>query len=266
MTALQTAAIEAHVRANILERLSIRVFDTLASTNGHALMYPPKLNQWQVTLAESQTAGRGRLGRTWHSPAHDNIYLSLSWLLDRGYAHRRRLPALSLVIGLGVIEVLRRLAPMVDWRLKWPNDVWGNGQKVAGILLESQSLDGQLQLVVGVGLNVHGRQWPGLDKPVTSLVLLMQQDCDRALIVASLLNQWTLDIPVFLTAGLESFQDRWRSADALLGCDVILTTPQGQVTGTAHGINATGALQLKHEDGQIHSHHVGEIQRLLLKP
>lgn len=252
----------AQVRSEVIERLSILIFDTLASTNEYALTHPPKLGQWQVTLAESQTAGRGRLGRTWHSPAHGNIYLSLSWLLDRNYAHRPRLPALSLVIGLGVIEVLRTLAPQVDWRLKWPNDVWADGQKVAGILLESHSIDGQLQLVVGLGLNVHGRQWSGLDKAVTSLAVLADQDYDRAWIVARLLNQWALDIPVFLTAGLASFQARWQAVDALLGQDVVLTTPQGQIVGTAHGINATGALQLKHEDGQVRHYSVGEVERL----
>lgn len=265
MTALQKSAIVAHVRHDVIDHLSIELFDTLPSTNAYALAHPPQLAQWQVILADSQSAGRGRLGRTWHSPAFDNIYMSLSRLVECDAASRARLPALSLVVGLGVIDVLHSLAPSIDWRLKWPNDVWANGQKIAGILLESQSVGRQLQLVIGVGLNVHGRQWPMVDKPVTSLALLTQQHFDRALIVASLLNQWTLDIPRFLIDGLAAFQQRWQAADALFGHDVILSTPQGNLAGTACGIDATGALRLKYEDGQIHSHHVGEIQRLLLR-
>lgn len=242
----------------------MEVFQVIPSTNAYALAHPPeKADHWYLYAAEQQTAGRGRLGRVWQSPAFENIYLSLSWRVVLDSLQRQRLSALSLVIGLSVIDVLRVHVPQVHWQLKWPNDVWGNGRKVAGILLESQSMGTCIHLVVGLGLNVYSKVWPALDPQPTSLALLTQGVFDRSLLVADIVSRWSYDIDQFLSEGLVPFQSRWANVDALLGKSITLTTAQGQVEGVACGIDAQGALQLRHAiGGQILSHSVGEVQLL----
>src|SRR5690606_9561910 len=111
----------------------LHLYDSLDSTNAEAL----RLLQAQtaiplVVLAEAQTAGRGRRGRTWVSPAAQNLYLSLAYRITGGM---QQLSGLSLVAGLAVKDALHRIG-IAGVGLKWPNDVYVGGKKIAGVLLE----------------------------------------------------------------------------------------------------------------------------------
>lgn len=253
----------AKLRQNITQaQLGIAYFSQLPSTNTYALSHPPQ-TPWQLIVADQQTAGRGRLGRHWYSPPGENLYCSFSWRQTLSLEQQQRIAALSLVMALGVIDVLRSCAPDICWQVKWPNDIWGNGQKLAGILLESQRLNGQWHLVVGLGLNVHATSWPFEPRP-TSLQLLKPQAWSREILLASVLNQWLSDIPVFFQAGLAPFQRRWQAADALLGRHLRLVRDHQSIEGLMCGIDHQGCLRLQHSDHKVYSHAVGEIQLLRL--
>lgn len=266
---LDESKISADLDAKWRSCLTIHRFASLPSTNACALTIPPSASQWQLYVAETQTAGRGRLGRAWFSPAFENVYLSLSWAQALSLAQQTRLAALSLVAGLSVVAVLQKLVPSVHWQVKWPNDIWGNGQKVAGLLLESQKLTSQpaealTQLVLGLGLNVNGRDFSSVERQLapTSLALLTKRFFNRNRLIAALVNQLLADSALFFTAGLSVFQERWCKVDALAGQILTVTTSKGQERGIARGIDAHGYIVIEQEHGQLFTCSVGEIELL----
>lgn len=130
---------------------SLTVLDSVDSTNEWCLQ---QCRQNQLLpfacVANKQTSGRGRRGRQWHSSSGVNITLSLAWGFD---CRLDQLGMLSLAIGMAVVDVLRSIG-IDDAMLKWPNDVTVNHRKIAGILIETVTLEGQLHAVIGLGLNV----------------------------------------------------------------------------------------------------------------
>lgn len=239
--------------------VDIHYYHELDSTNSQALAQTPILaDRWQLWLSEVQSGGRGRLGRHWQSPACADICMSLSRLTLMTASQRSALPALSLVVALAVVDVLMRFVPTVRWQVKWPNDIWGNGQKMAGILLESQSRDSLLQWVVGVGVNVHSTAWSGVEPAPTSLLLLTGQPFDRSNLVASLVDQLICDSQLFFEVGLAYFIERWQLSDGLYGKTVTVNTSTGSLHGIAMGIDSYGRLCVEMADGCRHSCAVGE--------
>jgi BirA family biotin operon repressor/biotin-[acetyl-CoA-carboxylase] ligase len=216
-----------------------------------------------VVAADAQTSGRGRLGRTWHSPAEENLYVSLLLRPERPPAE---IPPLTLLAGGAVAGALAGLglAP----RLKWPNDVelldeTGRRRKVAGILTEMASAGtSALHVVVGVGLNVNGLEFPPeIAERATSLRRALGRRIDRLDLLAALLD--TLE-PLY-----EDFERRGPAAAVAAfeahaafpaRCRVTaLGHPGDRLEGTALGVDADGALRLRDETGQIHRVISGEL-------
>jgi BirA family transcriptional regulator, biotin operon repressor / biotin---[acetyl-CoA-carboxylase] ligase len=197
-----------------------------------------------VVVAESQTAGRGSRGRTWVSPGGTDIYMSVVAKLR---VPAERLPPLTLVVGLAVVE---GLDPLLAGRahVKWPNDVWVEGRKIVGILVEGASTGAQIEpLVIGIGINVNRRDFPaGLDVPPSSLALELGRDVDRSLVLASVLNR--------LEEWLDRFQDEGPGA-AIEAINERLAL-QGQrarvdqLEGTVLRVAASGALVLDTDAGE----------------
>ncbi len=262
MTKLDPDPIHAQLALMWQPCVAIQCFESLASTNSYALSQVCRLHHWHVLVAETQTAGRGRLGRTWHSPRGENIYLSLSWVLALSKEQQRGIASLSLVAGLSVVHVLQEIAPAICWQVKWPNDLWGNGHKVAGVLLESQSAGALLQLVLGLGLNVNGLDYSDIRRtpPASSLALLTGKAFDRNRLVAAVINRFLTDYGQFMSEGLGSFQARWEKVDALAGQKLVFTFNNQQETGIARGINATGQLLIERAEGSLVPYSVGEVQ------
>lgn len=203
-------------------------------------------------VADAQTAGRGRQGRAWLSARGESILMST---IARIPCAPARLPPLSLVAGLAALEAI---APDVDVtpRIKWPNDVWLDGKKTAGVLVEASVAGDKVEwIVVGIGINVHERHFPAEIEPfATSVSLHASRPPDRAQIVARLLAALDRDLAPAATHGLRFVHARLREHDALFGKHV-----HGEVgEGIADGIDLDGRLRVRRKDG-VETWTAGEV-------
>ena len=193
-----------------------------------------------VCLAELQSCGRGRRGRQWVSPFAKNLYLSIGFDLLGGVDV---LNGLSLVIGIVVIRTLHSLG-IPQAKLKWPNDVWVNDKKIAGILVE---LNGEpttsWRVTVGIGLNVHMTESEGseIDQAWTGVSHYLT--CSRNELVAKLLIHFNEVLAVFKNEGFVAFMSEWEINDCLFGREISTGVPQ--LKGLASGVNEAGALLLQ---------------------
>ena len=215
---------------------SVEVLAQIDSTNSE-LMRRARAGRLEPVLlvAEQQTAGRGRLGRQWFSGTETSVAASsLTFSLGLPLAPRNW-SGLSLTVGLSIAQSLHP-----DLRLKWPNDIWWHGRKLAGILLETASQGEARYLVVGVGINLTQPQAEGLATPPAWLQELLPgisagQTLQR--IAAPLLQT----IGRFEQEGFLPFQALFNDRDALHGLNVSLSDG---VTGMAQGVDTDGALRV----------------------
>lgn len=225
------------------DEIEYLVFERLNSTNDHLLTQPPS-DRTQVCVTAMQTAGKGQYGRTWVSDQNSSILLSIR----RAFPVSRVLNGLSLVAGLSLIKVLDELG-VSGAQLKWPNDVYVDNKKLAGILIES-SVQGQTQYpVIGIGLNNH-LQSVEIDKPWTDLFSILGQVQDAPAIIQHLVSQLIQDCAQFEYEGFEPFRSAYQARDYLLGRELRLDYQDKTLVGIASGIDAEGALLLQHA-GQI---------------
>ena len=244
---LSRVKISNHLRTSIIGS-EIRLFGICTSTNQIALDAAKEgAPEGLVVVAETQTAGRGRQRRLWHSPSGKNLYFSV---LLRPQCPQARLPQLAMVAALALHQALRKVAPELDIGLKWPNDLWLNGQKLSGILCECPPQSGERRaIVVGVGLNVNARREdfpPELQETATSLAIAAGHDFDRTTLLAELLNAFgELYINWFNSKDLELFLSTWEKADILRGRTITVVRPTDQLEGVVLGITATGLLRLE---------------------
>ncbi|CAA0080581.1 Bifunctional ligase/repressor BirA [BD1-7 clade bacterium] len=211
-----------------------------------------------VIVAESQTAGRGRRGRSWVSPVARNIYASMVWSFEGGVGS---LDGLSLVVGLSVVEMLGQQG-FGGVQLKWPNDVLWQGKKLAGILLEiSGDPTGVCHVVIGVGINVNMRPaavGAVIDQPWTSLSQIAGKPIDRNALLASLVERLKDNLAVFSRVGFSKFRERWLEFDAFFGKDVVVLQGGDRIFGVCNGIDARGNLMLD-VGGRMESFNGGEV-------
>ncbi|CAI2022852.1 Bifunctional protein BirA [Serratia quinivorans] len=234
----------------------VTVLPVVDSTNQYLLDRITELQSGDACIAEYQQAGRGRRGRQWISPFGANLYLSMFWRLDQGPAAAM---GLSLVIGIVMAEVLKDLGAQ-DVRVKWPNDLYLNDRKLAGILVELTGKTGDAaQLVIGAGINLAMREtnantinqgWINLQEAGINI--------DRNELAATLLNELRQSLPQFETDGLAPFIARWRALDNFIDRPVKLLIGEQQIFGIARGIDQQGALLLD-QDGVIKPFIGGEI-------
>lgn len=220
--------------------------ESCGSTNDVALVHARAgAAHGTIVTADTQTAGRGRLGRTWASPPDANLYLSIVVRSPRTLAE---LAPLTLAIGIGVVDAVR--AEGVDGALKWPNDVFAGGRKLAGVLCE---VAGDSVVVAGIGVNVNDVP-PEVAATATSIADERSGRIDRAAFTERLLRTLEPWIDRFLGGGVPAIAAAWEARMA-----TSLTLRVGEVTGIALGLDRDGALRLRDGHGVIHRIHAGDV-------
>ena len=253
VSALSGARIEELLSGDVRARLeSLDVEWTLESTNTRLLeALPPAANRAAVVLAEHQTGGRGRRGRSWVAPPGGAICLSLGWQYGEMPAD---LSALSLVVGLCAVKALRALR-VDDVRLKWPNDLVTANGKLGGILIEMRAeAGGPVHVVIGIGLNVllddaAREAVKAAGNVADDLRAQVSPAPDRNEVVAAVLNVLIPALADFPRQGLKPWLADWSGSDALFDRGVRVDNA-GEVTrGVARGIDAHGALLVETPEG-----------------
>jgi BirA family biotin operon repressor/biotin-[acetyl-CoA-carboxylase] ligase len=195
-----------------------------------------------VVLAEQQTKGRGRQGRSFASPAGVGIYLSL---LLRPPFEPSRLPQLTLLVAVATAETLSEISAL-NVGLKWPNDVEIHGKKVAGILTETLIRAGEPPaVIVGIGINVNTKleQLPSvLHQHATSLALAAGHTFSRHQLIATLLAHLERLYHAFQHTGLASIRERWLHYGRIVGRRVRFSHVSTDKEGTVIGLDEDGAL------------------------
>ncbi|WP_226102742.1 bifunctional biotin--[acetyl-CoA-carboxylase] ligase/biotin operon repressor BirA [Dickeya oryzae] len=235
---------------------NIAVLPVIDSTNQYLLDRLDSISSGDACIAEYQQAGRGRRGRQWFSPFGSNLYLSLYWRLEQGPAAA---VGVSLVIGIVMAEVLHQLGAE-GVRVKWPNDLYLNDRKLAGILVELNGRTGDAaHLVIGAGINLRmnssgsnviNQEWINLQEAGI--------DIDRNSLAVKLITELRTALAVYEQQGLAPFISRWSSLDNFYNRTVKLIVGNREIVGIDKGIDNQGALLLE-QDGEIRSYIGGEI-------
>ena len=236
----------------------VEVHSLIDSTNNYLMRrLPNQLQQGQVCLAEYQSAGRGRRGRQWISPFGSQIYFSMYWYLDQGLSAAM---GLSLVTALAVSDAIK-LTCGIQVQLKWPNDIYLEGVKLAGILidLEGQALEPS-HSVIGIGLNLAMPENSGkqIHQRWTDLQSHTEKKIDRNKLSAQLITCLGQRLKQNQDHGLAAMMDEWHAHDVYLNKRVKLLTGERITQGICRGINNQGALLLE-VNGQISPVYGGEV-------
>ncbi len=237
---------------------------TLASTNAEALVLARCGERGPLWItAQRQTAGRGRRGNAWASPA-GNLYATL---LLHDPAPAEHAPELSFVTALALHDAIVERAPALrdEVKLKWPNDLLCRGAKVAGILIESERVDDALTIVIGIGVNCrhHPAETP---YPATDLAAagadISAETLFAALSGAMLerLVQWRRG------AGFAAVRADWMARAAGIGGEMRVRLPDRELLGRGEALDEHGRLLLRLADGSVEAIAAGEVFPLAVAP
>ncbi|HGN0870433.1 BirA family biotin operon repressor/biotin-[acetyl-CoA-carboxylase] ligase [Providencia alcalifaciens] len=239
---------------------NVIVEPVIDSTNQYMLDRIPHLQSGDTCLAEYQSAGRGRRGRQWISPFGCNLYLSTYWKLEQGPAAAI---GLSLVVGIVIAETLNKLCGN-KVKVKWPNDLYMNDKKLAGILVELTGKTGDAaHIIIGVGINI-GMSKNIIKKEETinqawSALIDEIENIERNELAGNIINSLKESLHIFEKQGLKPFLSRWFELDNFLDRKVKLLIGNDIVVGVERGINEQGALLLQKENGELIPYIGGEI-------
>jgi BirA family biotin operon repressor/biotin-[acetyl-CoA-carboxylase] ligase len=235
----------------------VKVEQILDSTNQWLLDKIPNIKNGQTCIAEYQLAGRGRRGRTWISPFASHLYFSYYWRFDAGID---KLSGLSLLVGIATVNALEKIG-VQGVALKWPNDIYCQGKKLAGILIELNAQATEAcHTVIGIGINVRmpPEQAKLIDQPWIDLSSLSHEKVDRNRLSAALISELQQLLPEYEKNGLQPHLKRWFDLDCFLNKPVNVLLADKNKAGICRGIDETGALLLEC-DGNIETFIGGEV-------
>jgi BirA family biotin operon repressor/biotin-[acetyl-CoA-carboxylase] ligase len=265
----ESELIVAQLKPAAAEQLTnLEIFKSIDSTNKHARETAEREScSGTVILAEQQTAGRGRRGKTWVSPFAANIYLSIVWDFEQG---AQALEGLSLAVGVAVKRALNSHG-IEGVQLKWPNDIYVDGKKLGGILLEMiGDPAGHCTVIIGVGINLampadqgaHIDQlWTDVRTEIQSKQPEIKQSArfSKNYLTSSLISEIIILLSDFQAQGFSFYRDEWQAADAFYGLQAAIHTPQKSISGKVRGVDPNGALRLELDSGEIETFIGGEL-------
>ncbi|MDF7669821.1 bifunctional biotin--[acetyl-CoA-carboxylase] ligase/biotin operon repressor BirA [Orbaceae bacterium ESL0721] len=230
----------------------IELLPIIDSTNQYLLDRVNQLQSGDCCIAEFQSKARGRRGRQWFAPFGSNLYYSMYWRLEQGIAAAM---GMSLVVGITVADTLNKLTGQ-NIKVKWPNDLYLNDKKLAGILVELTGKAGDMaHAIIGIGINIMMKN---PDNSVVNQAWANLGKVDRNLLVANLIDALQIALTKFEQSGLAPFITDWNRLDNFANRKVKLLIGDEVVRGIAKGINDQGALLLE-QDGSTKAYIGGEI-------
>ena len=258
MTSIELTELELELRRRLSPVLDsgvqLTVVETIESTNAQLKAQAVMSNQ-TLLLAREQTAGVGRRGSPWQSPPAGNLYLSYCVHSDRPLTE---LSLWSLGVTIAVADALEQELSL-ECKIKWPNDLYVQGMKVGGVLLETVNLSGgDVAVVIGVGLNVASHPDPTLlQRPVTCISKHTNKSVDLSM-VAAVVSAALVDMCRLSHAALQAWlMSSWPSRDMLRNQPVAVPT-LGEGLGIARGLSHDGGLQVEFA-GKLRTVYAGEV-------
>lgn len=234
-------------------------FEEIDSTNTKAKQLADKdAVQGTLVVANMQTGGKGRRGRTWESPANSGIFMSL---VLKPNLNPIKASMLTLVMALAAVKACNEVTQSSCF-IKWPNDIVLNGKKICGILTEmSAELDYINHIVIGIGINANIDSFPlELKEKATSIKLETGEKIKRAQLINQILLKFEEEYDIFMKSQNLELQTKEYNR-LLINCnkEVVIIEPSKEYTGVALGINEKGELLVKKEDGQVCAVYAGEV-------
>ncbi|WP_126427238.1 biotin--[acetyl-CoA-carboxylase] ligase [Brevibacillus marinus] len=241
---------------------TVRAYDTVESTQILAHQAAAQgAPEGTVVLAEQQTGGKGRLGRSWHSPKHAGVWMSLVLRPDIPLP---RAPQITLLTAVAMVKTIKRETGL-DADIKWPNDILLNGKKMCGILTELQAESDRINyLIVGIGVNVNTRAEdfpPELRALATSLRLESGRLIRRAAFIQTFCVQFEQLYQEYLQRGFAPIRARWEASAVTLGRQVTVRTSKETLHGRAVGLDADGSLIVEDAAGVRHKVYSADIEQ-----
>ena len=230
-----------NLRTSFLGRTLVSEIELESTNTTTAELASANAPEGLVVVADHQTGGRGRNGRTWLSPPSQNLYFSI---LLRPECRPSDAPQLAILAALSIAKTLDGTT------VKWPNDVWMNGRKLCGILSQMSCMADKTEyVVIGIGINVNMREFPD-DMPGTSLTLETNRMFNRVEVLGSVLNAIEDDYILWRRSpSLSPFMERWKACSLLDGKTIAAEYGHDILRGVACGITHDGFLKLKCTDG-----------------
>ncbi|MCK9572467.1 MAG: biotin--[acetyl-CoA-carboxylase] ligase [Candidatus Omnitrophica bacterium] len=230
--------------------------DCLSSTNDLAMQLGMQnAASGTLVVAESQTKGRGRLGRSWFSPKYKGIYFSL---LLRPKIAPESSPVLTILIAVSMAEAVKEISGL-DIQIKWPNDLFLAGKKLAGILTEMNAEADKVNfMVMGVGLNVNNDK-KSLASGATSLKEHTMKDLNRAQLLQEILRRIEKNYIFWEQKGAHTIIEKWRQLSCTLGKRVKVYCQHKHIEGSAADIDKDGGLLIRKESGILVKVMAGDV-------
>ncbi|MCX5706879.1 MAG: biotin--[acetyl-CoA-carboxylase] ligase [Candidatus Omnitrophica bacterium] len=224
----------------------ILYFDSLSSTMDTAMQLGLKgVSEGTLVLAETQTKGRGRLGRIWVSPKYKGIYLSL---ILRPKLSPNQAPILTLLTAASICEAIKEVTGIAP-QIKWPNDILVHHRKVGGILTELNAETDEVNfIVIGLGLNVNNEK-KSLVSGATSLKEQKKENINRLTLLQEILLRLEKNYLTLEKKGSRPIIDKWREYNITLGQRVKIYSQREHIEGEAVDIDIDGALLVRRDTG-----------------
>jgi len=252
---LSVDLIKANLRTKFIGK-EIKYFEEIGSTNDIAKELARKgASEGLLVISERQTGGRGRRGRSWHSPS-GGIWLSL---ILRPKLVPQEVPKLTFVAAIAVARVIRSLD--LNAEIKWPNDILIDcKKKICGILCETEVNLGYVVVGIGVNANFNKEYLPEeLQETATTLKSELNKNISRNHFVAHLLNEFEDFYLTFLEKGFSPIIDVWKKFSCILGENVLVYQDDTKFFGKAIDIDQSGALILKLKNGSLTKIFSGDV-------
>jgi len=199
----------------------------------------------ELCVSREQTQGKGQFGRHWESQKDNSIIFSIR----RNFPQECNLNGLSLVVGLAIVKTLEQECLVEGFKIKWPNDIYFENKKLAGILLENQTQSGNQSVVIGVGINYSIDQSMMFEIPWTDLAKITKKLPDIKLLIAGIINNILVMSEYFSVSGFDNFISDWKRYDMLQGKKIKCTNPSDYFNGEVVGVTKEGALKIFTKNG-----------------